>query len=145
MNHTSPSPNAKRPPFNPNLAALQNITPEWHDILAKLGLDVLLVSFRANRHSPIWKHPEIGKGLGEELKQARAGQFDSMMMHAGTMLCFFHVHDLGRAAAALKRQIEIRGLLPITQILHRETPNAWRCYWSPEGREIAQIVKDEAE
>jgi len=124
--------------------ALNNFSPGWQKLLQQLRCDIVLVIFAAPPLGPIWSHPQIGESLGAELTQAGAGQHDSSGLNDGSQFHFFHVSDLGKAVGVLKHQIQIRGLLPFTHLLHRELPNAWRCYWSAEEKEIAQLVEDDA-
>lgn len=127
-----------------NLAFLQNFSPAWFARAEKIGLEFLLVTFAAPLGSPIYEHPEIERALGLELQAAGAGCYDSSLCRDGVQYHIFHVSRLPVALNVLKQQLALRGLLPITRILHRDTANAWRCFVSPDERELAQLVEDSA-
>jgi hypothetical protein len=135
-------PGEPRDPLNVNVAALQNLTDTWHKILDKLGLNVVVVQFDARLGSPIYAHPGIWESLGLELREIGAGFFDSMMFPTpGSMWCFYHCHDLGKAIERLKSQIEARHLLGITNILHAEESNQLRVWYSWDPDAIGKLIE----
>jgi hypothetical protein len=117
-------------------AAAQNLEPEFFTILAKLGLNVVIVCFRADLQSPIWKYDRLKKTLDDELKGAKAGQYDSTYYAKGAIYHFFHATNLGKAMTQLKASLETRGLLEITKILHAETPQELRVWYPPTAELI---------
>lgn len=74
-----PSPNQKKIawPDLSGMAAWDNLTPGFFNILSKLGLEVVIVAFQAANDSPIWRHPGIERDLERALQAVQAGQFDS--------------------------------------------------------------------
>ena len=134
-----------------SLAALQNLTPAWYGIFDKLGLNVVLVTFDTQRASPIHSHPQIEISLGLELQQVGAGFYDSSFYPgchdlncSGSVWHFFHAHDLGAAMSRLKSQIAVRGLLPITNIVHAEECDQLRAWWSYEPESIGKLFTFES-
>jgi len=125
--------------------AQRNLDPASYARLESEGLDVVLVRFATEPKEPICFHPQIGEALGCELAEANAGRLDSALVNEGGLFCFFHVTDLAKALAVLKRQVQVRSLLPVAHLMHRETSIAWRCYFSPLPGEIGQMVYDETE
>ena len=123
-------------------AVADNLTPFWHETLQKIGLEIVTVALDGRAGSRLMEHPELWKALGIELEEQKLGLFDSVAFANGTAHCFFHVNSLGAALTLLKHQLEIRGLLGIAHIMHRETATSWRCYWSPTPGEVAQHVED---
>ena len=137
MSKTTHYLNTPRPSIN--VAAAEHFDQKFFDTLAKLGLNVVLVSFKAGLDSPIWDHPGIEENLLRELKSVHAGQFDSSAYDEGVITHFFHVSDLAKAMQQLKASLEARGLLKITTILHAETPQELRQWYPP----TADLLKKE--
>jgi hypothetical protein len=123
------------------LAARDNLTPYFFGILAKLGLNVLIVKFDAHLESPIWKHPGIEIVLDQELQTAQAGQYDSAVYILGSNWFFFHVNDLGKAMQTIKACLAARSLLEITTLLHAETAQELRV-WYPATAELINTQAD---
>jgi hypothetical protein len=140
MIDTKPAPRNKVP-FPIEWAAAENLMPSFFGILAKLGLEVLVVRFKADGGSPIWQHARIEDDLDRELKSIQAGQFDSSFYATGEIYHFFHVSDLGKAMQQLKASLAARGLLEITTLLHAETAQELRV-WYPA---TAELIKTEAD
>lgn len=124
-----------------NRAAVDNLSPHWHGVFTKLGLNVVVVLFDTRLDSPIHSHPEIEKALGLELQQELAGFYDSTFYHVGSVWHFFHCVDLGKAMQRLKSQLEARGLLHITNILHAEESNQLRFWYSPDANAIGKALE----
>jgi len=122
-----------------------NLDPASYARLESEGLDVVVVRFATEPKEPVCFHPRIGEALGCELAAANVGRLDSALVNEGGLFCFFHVTDLAKALAVLKRQVQVRSLLPIAHLMHRETSIAWRCYFSPLPGEIGQMLYDETE
>jgi len=124
-----------------NRAALDNFSANWHGVFTKLGLNVVVVQFDTQRGSPIYSHPELEKALGLELQQELAGFYDSTFYHIGSVWHVFHCCDLGKAMQRLKSQIQARGLLHITNILHAEENDQLRCWYSYETESIGKLFQ----
>jgi hypothetical protein len=138
-----------RIPKPPEFAAAENLSPEFFAILAKLGLEILIVRFQSANDSPIWEHDGIERELERELQFIKAGQFDSSYFPLGMQWHFFHVpaKRLGKAAQQVKSALAARGLLEISTIYHAETPREWRV-WYPATAEVLRTdadVDDETE
>ena len=125
-------------------AAAENLTPVLFNILAKLGLDVLVVQFQAGPASPIWQHAGIEQVLHDELQAAQAGQYDSEVYVPGSRWFFFHVNDLGKAMQTIKTCLAARGLLEITILLHAETAQDLRVYYPATAECISTKADTEA-
>jgi hypothetical protein len=123
------------------LAAAENLQPFFFATLAKLGLEVVIVRFKAGQSSPIWQYPEIERDLEKELQSAHAGQFDSEFYTPGARWFFYHVSDLAKAMQVLKATIESLGLLEITTLLHAETAQELRV-WYPSTAELVNTEAD---
>jgi hypothetical protein len=122
-------------------AALENLDAPWHGILDKMGMQVVIVQFDTRLGSPIHSHPKLAESLGMELREVQAGHYDSTFYLQGSKWCFFHCRDLGRAMQRLKAQLEVRGLLPIVNILHAEESNQLRIWYSPDPDAIGRLVE----
>jgi len=123
------------------LAAAENLSPFLFNTLSTLGLEVVIVLFKAGQGSPIWDHPGIERNLERELQSAGAGQFDSEFYTNGARWLFYHVSDLAKAMQLLKTNLEARGLLEITTLLHAESAHELRV-WYPA---TAELVNAQAE
>lgn len=117
------------------LAAAENLSPFLFNTLSTLGLEVVVVRFKAGQGSPIWDHPGIERNLERELQSAGAGQFDSEFYTNDAWWLFYHVSDLAKAMQLLKTSLEARGLLGITTILHAESAHELRV-WYPATAEL---------
>lgn len=129
-------------------AAFQNLSPNWHQIFDKLGLNVILVQFDTQDASPIHSHPQVAEALGLELQQIGAGFFDSSYFpgcydskNTGSAWHFFHAHDLAAAMERLKSQLAFRGLLGCCNILHAEDWNRLVFYYSPDPEAIGKTLE----
>jgi len=139
---TSPPPlNSKaarqRTPPHISIAAAENLSPQFFEVLTKLGFDVVIVRFQAEFASPIWGFPKIVDELDAALQSARAGNYDSSHYDLGVAFHFFHATKLAEAMRILKANIEARGLLDIAMILHAETDGTLRVWHPPTADEIA--------
>lgn len=123
------------------LAAAENLSPFLFNTLSTLGLEVVIVLFKAGQGSPIWDHPGIERNLERELQSAGAGQFDSEFYTNDAWWLFYHVSDLAKAMQLLKTNLEARGLLEITTLLHAESAHELRV-WYPA---TAELVNAQAE
>jgi len=128
-----------------NLAAMQNLSPNWHAIFSKLGLNIVIVWLDTKLPSPIHDHPHIEEALGLELQQVGAGSFDSNyypgcfdINATGTVWHIFHAYNLGAAMARLKAGLAVRGLLGVAGIFHAEDYNRIVCWYSCTPEEIGQ-------
>lgn len=65
------------------------------------------------------------------------GVFDKL----GSVWHFFHCGDLGKAMQRLKSQLQARGLLHITNILHAEESNQLRFWYSPDPDSIGKVLE----
>ncbi len=131
-----------------SLAAFQNISPNWHAIFSKLGLNVVAVQLNTTRQSPVHDHPKIEEALGLELQQVGLGFYDSSFYPgccdsecAGSAWHFFHAHDLGAAMARLKSQLAVRGLLGVANILHVEEYNRLVFWYSHDPDVIGKTIE----
>jgi hypothetical protein len=121
--------------------ALQNLDSGWHAIFEKLGLNVVVVVFDTRRDSPIHSHPDLGTALGLELQQIGAGYYDSSFYPKGSVWHFYHCRKLGPAMARLKAQLETRGLLGITSIMHAEESGLLRVWYSYDPEAIGKSIE----
>jgi hypothetical protein len=138
------STSKKKVPQPPELAAADNLTPEFFAILAGLGLEIMVVSFRADKDSPIWAHDRIERELERELQSIHAGQFDASYFPFGWQFHFFHVSTtaLGKAGQQIKSFLAARGLLEISTLYHAETALEWRV-WYPAKAEVLRTDADD--
>jgi hypothetical protein len=129
------SPRKTPPPIE--IAAADNLSPEFFKTLSALGLEILVVRLEAAKDSPVCEHAGIERELERELQAIRAGQFDSSYFTLGAQWHFFHVAtgDLGKAMACVKDALAGRGLLDISIIYHAETFQEWR-QWHPPTAEV---------
>jgi hypothetical protein len=135
--------NLKRQPVPIELAAAENLSPEFFLILSAIGLEILIVRFQAGNDSPIWKHNRIERELERELQSIQAGQFDSSYFPLGAHWHFFHVPraELGKAMQRIKDSLAARGLLDISTILHAETAHELR-EWYPATAQLVNATAD---
>lgn len=119
-------------PMPIELAALQNLQPMFFKALATVGLEVLIVRFKAEKDSRIWFHDDIATAIGEELSGLEAGHFDSSFFPLGAQWHFYQVDRsrLGIAMRRIKDCLAARGLLDISQIFHAESAEILR-EWYP--------------
>jgi len=134
----------KKVPTPPELAAAENLLPEFFAILSKLGLEILVVSFKAGMDSPIWEQDRIEEQLGLELQSVKAGHFDASYFLPDWQFHFFHVRatELGNAVQQIKSALAARGLLEISAIYHAETALEWR-QWFPGTAEVLRMDADD--
>lgn len=134
LNSQKTAASPKMAPPSVNIAADENLSPEFFSILQKLGFELVLVRFAAGPESPVWNFPGIEAELGAALAAAKAGHHDSTAYESGFVVHYFYISGSARLATALqtlKAAIEARGLLPITTILHGENHDALRIYYPP--------------
>lgn len=138
------SPETHKPlqlPPPPELAALQNLQPSFFACLAKLGLEVLIVRFNAEKDSAMWRHNYVAlvEELGNELIAIKAGEFDSSLFLLGAHWHFYQVKraELGAAVRRIKEILDARGLLGISQIFHAESAELLRQWFPGTGAESA--------
>jgi hypothetical protein len=122
-------------PMPIELAALQNLQPSYFKWLAKLGLEVVIVRFNADKGSPIWLHnPDaLATDLENELVLLKAaGEPVSGLYPLGAQWHFYQVKrkKLGEAVRRFKEILAARGLLEISQIFHAESAESLR-EWFP--------------
>ena len=129
-------------PSPPELAAAENLSPEFLLMLAALGFEVLIVRFQALHDSPVWEHPGIELVLEKELIAIEAGNFDSEFHSPGARWFFFHVGELGKAMAQIETTLAALGLLEITTLFHVETAQELRV-WYPPTAELVKTTDDE--
>jgi len=129
-------------PAPPDLAAADNLSPEFLLVLGALGFEVVIVRFQAMNESPVWDHAGIELELEKELRSAGAGQYDSEAHTPGSRWFFYHCSDLAKAMQTLKTAVETRGLLEIATLLHVETANELRVYF-PATAEALSLANDE--
>ena len=120
------------------MAAAENLQPFFFDTLTKLKLAVVIVRIK----SEVLPWEGIEGELGRELQSIQAGYFASSCSIEGAKLYFFYVGrvSLAKAMQAIKTAIDMRGLLPMTTLLHAETTSALR-EWYP-GNPAALIQAD---
>lgn len=85
---------------------------------------------------PLFKHAELEEGLGRDLQEARAGQFDSVFSHPGERWIFFHARDLAKSVRTLKATLERYGLLCHAKIAVAESPNELSVWYPPTAKRI---------
>lgn len=123
-----------------DVAFRDNLDPRFFATLSKLRFDILLLHLQPAPGQRI--DGELAEQLGAILRQHKAGEFDSLFCQAGQQFLIFHVRTLGKAARILKTELSVRGLLPVARLMHRESADAWRCLYSPDASELAQLVPD---
>lgn len=136
--------NPKPEPFaRVNFAAAQNLTPEFVARLRKLGLEIVIVVFNTALNSPVGFHPRVEEGLGLELEASRLGMFDSNFYQAKSRWSFFHVpkDTLGQAMNLLKSQLDVRGLLDVSTLLHAEEWDQLRIWCCSVASANAALVE----
>ena len=143
--------NSPKPPVpSVNIAAAENLSPEFFANLQKLGFELVIVRFQAGRDSDIWNHPGIETELDAALQLVKVGQHDSSAYETGAFFHFFHIWGtkcLGVAVKTLVRALDARGLLPITTILSGESHDSMRVYYPPHDpkNQVVRIPDDEEE
>lgn len=143
-----PTPSGPSPA---SFAMLQNLSPFWHGVYDKLGLNLVLVTFDTQSASPIHRHPQIEIALGLELQQIGAGYYESSFYPgchdskcSGSVWHMFFAHNLGAAMSRIKSQVAVRGLLNITNIAHAEECDQLRVWWSYEPESIGKLFTFES-
>lgn len=144
MSNVKSSTPEHRIPKPPEFAAAENLTAEFFAILAKLGLEIVIVRFQAGNDSAIWTHGGIERELELELQSIKGGQFDSSYFPPGQQFHFFHVRaaELGNAMRLIKVALAARGLLEISTLYHAETALEWRV-WYPATAEVLRTDADD--
>jgi hypothetical protein len=145
--------NATPPQLPPHdVAALQNTDPQWFKAFTKCGLEIVVVHLLITPGSPALAHPQVERALGLALQQAELGHYDSShypgclnLSQSGYVWHFLHAHDLGKAMACLKAELEKRGLLDVANILHGEAHDQFRIWWSHDPEAIGKLVQPDAE
>jgi len=131
----------KRVPPPIEIAAADNLSPEFFEVLSKLGQQIVIVRLASEIDSPVWEHTPIELNLDRALQAVQAGSFDSSYFTLGEQYHFFHVSDLAKAMQALKSELDERGLLKISTIYHAETPDEW-VVWFPGTAERLDLAAD---
>lgn len=137
------TPVTVRVPLADEVATWDNFTEYFLKTLSILGLDAVLVTFKAGEGSPVFNHPDIAQELEKELKAIEAGQFDVSYFPDGYHWHIYHV-DKTKLAAAMKRfkdAIAARELLPITRLFHVEDHTSMQEWWP--GNAGALSIKEE--
>lgn len=133
-----------QPPYLPphEVAALQNTDPKWFKIIEKCGIQIVAVHLFIKLSPPNLEH-----ALDLALREAKLGYYDSShypgclnSSNSGYVWHFLHTHDLGKAMACLKAELEKRGLLKAANILHAEAPYEFRIWFSYDSETIGQLV-----
>lgn len=95
------------------------------DVLAKLGLAVLVVESAVNPQKAGWPH--VGALIGYELEATKLGLYDSGKL-GDRARWYFHVaaDRMPEAIAAVKRVLEAYGLLSQVKLGHAD---AEACVW----------------
>jgi hypothetical protein len=120
------------------LAALQNLQPSFFKTLTTLGLDVVIVRFKAEKDSIVWRHDTIATDIGNEMAVLEAGHFDSSFFPLGAQWHFYQVDraKLGAAIHRIKETLAERGLLEISGIYHAESAEILREWFPGSAAEI---------
>ena len=120
-----------------NLAAIQNLHPEWFAIFEKMELEIVLLAVDCRIGSPIYQVADLGKLLDGHLKERGLGGLDSTAYPGGRHLHFFHIPrgNLGTAVEVLKALLDFHSLLAVSEIYHAEAHDRF-CQWWPATAEL---------
>jgi len=134
MNTANPEINSQ-PGLN---AALDNLDPEWQQLCARMGVDILLIAFENRRGSKLHQHTAAWKQIGEALQREGCGVYTNSLPQGEFYFSFYQLMNLARGLNTVKAELQRLDLLDCAQMLVCEPgQRTWQQYWPATAEEVS--------